>query len=112
MTKLVQDSGIYVLHLGDDENRFTLDWLDQVNTHLDQVVTAPAPLVTTGSRSSTPMDLTSDGCSRTATAWRSTWGWWRHSLRGCSRCRFRPSLQSQDTRSAPARCSPWRTTGA
>ncbi|KRA37710.1 MULTISPECIES: enoyl-CoA hydratase-related protein [unclassified Nocardioides] len=47
MTHLVQQDGVYVLDLGADENRFTLDWLKQVDAHLDEVVASPAPLVTT-----------------------------------------------------------------
>lgn len=47
MTHLVQQDGVYVLDLGDDENRFTLDWIKQVDAHLDEVVASPAPLVTT-----------------------------------------------------------------
>ncbi len=47
MTELTQHDGIYVLTLGDDDNRFSPDWLREVNTHLDEVLSAPAPLVTT-----------------------------------------------------------------
>ena len=47
MTELTQQDGVHVLLLGDDENRFTLDWIQQVHAHLDEVVNAPAPLVTT-----------------------------------------------------------------
>ena len=47
MTHLTQTDGVYVLTLGDDENRFTLDWLKQVHAYLDEVVVSPAPLVTT-----------------------------------------------------------------
>jgi len=49
MTELTRRDGVYVLHLGDDENRFTLDWIQQIHAHLDEVVHAPAPLVTTAS---------------------------------------------------------------
>ena len=47
MNHLAQHDGVYVLTLGDDENRFSPDWLKQVNAHLDEVVATPAPLVTT-----------------------------------------------------------------
>jgi enoyl-CoA hydratase/carnithine racemase len=47
MPKLSQPDGIYVLQLGDDENLFTLEWIQQVHTHLDEIVGSPAPLVTT-----------------------------------------------------------------
>lgn len=40
--------GIHVLHLGDDENRFSLDWLSAVEAALDEVEARPAPLVTIG----------------------------------------------------------------
>ncbi|MFD6394074.1 enoyl-CoA hydratase/isomerase family protein [Nocardia sp. NPDC060259] len=40
---------IAVLNLGDDENRFSPDWLDTVNTHLDAVERDAHGLVTTGS---------------------------------------------------------------
>lgn len=40
--------GIAVLTIGDDENRFTLAWLDDVEAALDHVVAAGTPLVTTG----------------------------------------------------------------
>lgn len=48
MTELTQRDGVHVLHLGEDENRFSLGWLEQMHGHLDDVVNAPAPLVTTG----------------------------------------------------------------
>ncbi len=38
--------GVHVLHLGDGENRFSLDWMTAVESALDEVVAAPAPLVT------------------------------------------------------------------
>jgi enoyl-CoA hydratase/carnithine racemase len=47
MPKLAQPDGIYVLQLGDDENRFTLEWIKQIHAHLDEIVGSPAPLVTT-----------------------------------------------------------------
>jgi Delta3-Delta2-enoyl-CoA isomerase len=47
MSKLTQPDGIYVLQLGDDENRFTLEWIEHMHTHLDEIVGSPAPLVTT-----------------------------------------------------------------
>jgi Delta3-Delta2-enoyl-CoA isomerase len=37
MPALHRREEIYVLDLGDDENRFTLDWLTSVNTLLDEV---------------------------------------------------------------------------
>ncbi|MEQ0564227.1 enoyl-CoA hydratase/isomerase family protein [Amycolatopsis sp. NEAU-NG30] len=40
---------IAVLTLGDDENRFSPDWLDAVNAHLDTVERDAHGLVTTGS---------------------------------------------------------------
>lgn len=46
MPTLTNHDGVHVLHLGDDDNRFSLDWLTFVEDALDQVVDAPAPLVT------------------------------------------------------------------
>jgi enoyl-CoA hydratase/carnithine racemase len=43
------DDDVYVLDLGDGENRFHPDWLTAVNSALDEVEQAPAPLVTTAS---------------------------------------------------------------
>lgn len=40
--------GIHVLRLGDDENRFSPDWLTAVEEALDEVAARPAPLVTVG----------------------------------------------------------------
>ncbi|QSR27965.1 enoyl-CoA hydratase [Nocardioides aromaticivorans] len=48
MTTLDITDGIAVLTIGDDENRFTLAWLDEVEAALDRVVEAGTPLVTTG----------------------------------------------------------------
>ncbi|HVK27134.1 MAG TPA: enoyl-CoA hydratase-related protein [Nocardioides sp.] len=48
MTSLDITDGIAVLTIGDDENRFTLAWLDEVEATLDRVVAAGTPLVTTG----------------------------------------------------------------
>lgn len=47
MPTLKRDADVYVLDLGDGENRFHPDWLASVNTALDEVEQAPAPLVTT-----------------------------------------------------------------
>jgi enoyl-CoA hydratase/carnithine racemase len=46
---LKRDDDVYVLDLGDGENRFHPDWLAAVNGALDEVEQAPAPLVTTAS---------------------------------------------------------------
>ena len=48
MTTLDITDGLAVLTIGDDENRFTLAWLDEVEAALDRVVEAATPLVTTG----------------------------------------------------------------
>jgi Delta3-Delta2-enoyl-CoA isomerase len=49
MPELDRQEEVYVLDLGDDENRFTLDWLRSVSALLDKVNNQPAPraLVTT-----------------------------------------------------------------
>jgi enoyl-CoA hydratase/carnithine racemase len=51
MPKLERHDDVYVLDLGDGENRFHPDWLTAVATALDEVERAPAPraLVTTAS---------------------------------------------------------------
>ena len=48
VTTLTQQDGVHILHLGDTENRFAPDWMDEVHAHLDAVLAAPAPLVTIG----------------------------------------------------------------
>lgn len=49
MPTLKRDDDVYVLDLGDGENRFHPDWLAAVNGALDEVEQSPAPLVTTAS---------------------------------------------------------------
>jgi enoyl-CoA hydratase/carnithine racemase len=49
MPTLKRDDDVYVLDLGDGENRFHPDWLADVHSALDEVENAPAPLVTTAS---------------------------------------------------------------
>jgi enoyl-CoA hydratase/carnithine racemase len=49
MPTLKRDDDVYVLDLGDGENRFHPDWLAEVTAALDEVEQAPAPLVTTAS---------------------------------------------------------------
>lgn len=46
MPTLTNRDGVHVLHLGQDDNRFTPDWLAAVEDALDQVLHSPAPLVT------------------------------------------------------------------
>ncbi|MGY0390537.1 enoyl-CoA hydratase-related protein [Nocardioides sp. WG-D5] len=46
-TTLTQTDGVYVLDIGDTENRFSPDWMTSVNDAVDKVVAAPAPLVLT-----------------------------------------------------------------
>ena len=49
MPTLDRDGDVFILNLGDDENRFSLDWLAALNAHLDTVADADGPkaLVTT-----------------------------------------------------------------
>lgn len=49
MPTLKRDDDVWVLDLGDGENRFHPDWLTEVNAALDEVEQTPAPLVTTAS---------------------------------------------------------------
>ncbi|MFC4530075.1 enoyl-CoA hydratase-related protein [Sphaerisporangium dianthi] len=50
MPELRQDDGVFVLDLGDEENRLSPDWLKNVHSLLDSVVDHPGPaaLVTAG----------------------------------------------------------------
>jgi enoyl-CoA hydratase/carnithine racemase len=50
MPELHQDDGVFVLNLGDGENRFAPDWMKRVHSLLDTVTEHPEPaaLVTTG----------------------------------------------------------------
>ena len=50
MPSLDRDGNVFVLNLGDDENRFNPDWVGSVNALLDEIVAAEAPraLVATG----------------------------------------------------------------
>lgn len=43
MPKLERDGEILVLDLGDDENRFTYEWLAEVNAALDEAEAEPGP---------------------------------------------------------------------
>lgn len=49
MPTLSRQDDVFLLHLGDDENRFTPTWIAELNGLLDEVEAAPAPraLVTT-----------------------------------------------------------------
>jgi len=49
MPTLKRDDDVYVLDLGDGENRFHPDWLTDMGAALDKVEQDPAPLVTTAS---------------------------------------------------------------
>lgn len=48
MPELTTTDGVSVLTLGDDENRFSPGWLDEVESALDTVAGAGTPLVTVG----------------------------------------------------------------
>ncbi len=50
MPTLTREDQVFILDFGDDENRFSLDWLSQVDGLLDEVVAAaePGALVTRG----------------------------------------------------------------
>ena len=50
MVTLAEEGGIWTLDLGKDENRFSPDWLDAVESALDEVEAAPGTgsLITTG----------------------------------------------------------------
>lgn len=61
MPNLERDGDVFILDIGDDENRFHPDWLTQVSDAIDEVIAAPAPraLVTaaTGKFFSNGLDL-------------------------------------------------------
>jgi enoyl-CoA hydratase/carnithine racemase len=50
MPTLTQHDNVFVLHLGDDENALSPEWLEAVNAHLDAVTagSTPAALATVG----------------------------------------------------------------
>lgn len=48
MVELSKSDGVYVLALGSDENRFSPGWITSTNAALDEVLQAPAPLVSVG----------------------------------------------------------------
>ena len=43
MPELHRQEEVYLLDLGDDENRFSLDWMKSVGALLDEVSKQPAP---------------------------------------------------------------------
>jgi Delta3-Delta2-enoyl-CoA isomerase len=43
MPKLDNDGDVWILHLGDDENRFNPDWMTGVTEALDEVASTPEP---------------------------------------------------------------------
>ena len=43
MPTLTNDGDVWILHLGDDENRFNPDWMTAVGAALDEVVAKPEP---------------------------------------------------------------------
>jgi enoyl-CoA hydratase/carnithine racemase len=50
MPTLTKNDNVFVLHLGDNENALSPEWLDEVNAHLDTVTadSTPAALATVG----------------------------------------------------------------
>ncbi len=50
MPTLDRDGDVFILNLGDDENRFNPEWMSTVSGFLDEAIAAPTPraLVTTG----------------------------------------------------------------
>lgn len=48
MPTLTNENGLYVLQLGSDENRFTPDWMNDLEHAVGTVTADPAPLVTIG----------------------------------------------------------------
>ncbi len=89
MPTLDRHENVYVLDLGDGENRFHPDWITAVGAALDEVEKAEGPraLVTaaTGKFWSNGLDL--GGCSPTRTPTTTTWSPCTSCSRGCCRCR-------------------------
>ena len=89
MPTLDRHDDVFVLDLGDTENRFHPDWLTAVHAALDEVEAAEGPraLVTaaTGKFFSNGLDLT--GWVRTATSTRRTWPTSRCCWPAACRCR-------------------------
>lgn len=48
MPSLRTDTHVHILDLGEDENRFSLDWMTAIEDALDAVVADPKPLIATG----------------------------------------------------------------
>jgi enoyl-CoA hydratase/carnithine racemase len=84
---------VYVLDLGEDENRFSLDWMKSVSTLIDEVSRQPAPravvTVSRGKFYSNGLDL-DWVLSHRDQAGAYVGGCMRSSPR-CSPCRCRPS---------------------
>lgn len=61
MSSLDRDGNVFVLNLGDDENRYNPDSVSELNAHLDEVEAAPSPralvVVGTGKIWSNGLDL-------------------------------------------------------
>lgn len=49
MPSLLRDDDVYLLNLGDGENRFTRQWMEELGEQLGTLRNDPAPLVTTAS---------------------------------------------------------------
>ncbi len=109
---LTYEEKIAVLDLGADENRFSPDFLDEIDARLDEVVGAGAQgLVTTGSgkfyTNGLDLDwLTANG-ERTAVVCRTRPG---HVGPDAHPARPHRSRCWSATPSAPGQCWPWRTT--
>ena len=112
MPTLERDETVFVLDLGDGENRFHPDWVDAVSAALDEVEKAEGPraLVTaaTGKFYSNGLDL--DWLFAHGEPTRATSPRFTRSSRGSCRCRSSPWRPCRATCSRRARCSPSRTT--
>jgi Delta3-Delta2-enoyl-CoA isomerase len=108
LPSLHRDGDVFVLTLGDGENRFNADSLDAIEACLDEVQAAAAPraLVTTASGKiwSNGLDLDWMGANQEQIA--------AFVPRACSSSTCRPLRRCRGTRSQPARCSRSRTTSA
>ena len=108
---LSYEDKIAVLDLGDDENRFSPEFLDQVDAHLDDVVGSDAQgLVTTGGGKFYTNGLDLDWLMAHGDQTRPTSGRCRACWPDFSPCRFRRRPRWSATHSAREQCWHWRMT--
>ena len=112
MPGLTIEDDVHILNLGDDENRFTPDWITESGAALDEVARANGPraliTVATGKFWSNGLDLDWLGANpdKLESYVASVHGLFRE----CSDFRFHRSRSCRVIPSPRGRCSLWRTT--